>query len=196
MKKKILKKKKHVYRALYQQNPYFKPSKTLTNHIQTSYVQISTKTHNGQEIENYIEKKTKPIPFLEDWWGDDEKNGGFVSGNGGFGKGRDGQDYEQSQYARKKWKVFENCPENNPHYAKHVFFTTGMSHKLVTKNPCDKFWKTFVSIFHDWKVHSWVSHEGSHKAFWVKFATKASIWKLVAKLSRKNTKNREILKVF
>ena len=53
--------------ALYQQNPNFKPSKTLTNHIQTSYVQISTKTHNRKEIENYIEKKTKPIPFLEDW---------------------------------------------------------------------------------------------------------------------------------
>ena len=27
----------------------------------------------------YIEKETKPIPFLEDWWRNDEEYSGFVS---------------------------------------------------------------------------------------------------------------------
>ena len=32
-----------------------------------------------------------------------------------------------------KWKVFETCPEKDPHYAKHAIFTTGLSRKQVTK---------------------------------------------------------------
>ena len=35
----------------------------------------------------YFENKRKPIPFLENWWRIDEENEGFVSENGGFGKG-------------------------------------------------------------------------------------------------------------
>ena len=42
----------------------------------------------------YFEKKTEPIPFLEDWWRNDEENGGFVCENGEFGIRRDGQDNE------------------------------------------------------------------------------------------------------
>ena len=47
--------------------------------------------------EKYIEKMTKPIPFLEDWWRDDEENGGFLREHGGFVRERNGQDNEQSQ---------------------------------------------------------------------------------------------------
>ena len=54
---------------------------------------------------------TKPIPFLEDWWRDHEENGGFVREHGEFVRERNGQDNEQSQWAREKWKVFENCLE-------------------------------------------------------------------------------------
>ena len=42
----------------------------------------------------YFEKKGEPIPFLEDWWRNDEENGGFVCENGEFGIRRDGQDNE------------------------------------------------------------------------------------------------------
>ena len=45
----------------------------------------------------YFEKIRKPIPFLEDWWRDDEENGGFVNKHGEFGRERNGQDNEQLQ---------------------------------------------------------------------------------------------------
>ena len=37
----------------------------------------------------------------------------------------------------------------------------------VTKIQCDKIWKICLTVFHDWKVHSQVSHDGSCEAFWV-----------------------------
>ena len=42
----------------------------------------------------YFEEKREPIPFLEDWWRDDDEKWSFVSENGEFGKGMDGQDDE------------------------------------------------------------------------------------------------------
>ena len=39
----------------------------------------------------YFENKRIIIHFLEDWWMIDEEDGGFVSENGGFGRGRGGQ---------------------------------------------------------------------------------------------------------
>ena len=65
---------------------------------------------------------TKPIPFLKELWRDDEENGGFLREHSESGRERNGQDNEQSQWAREIWKVFENYPENDPHSAKHAFF--------------------------------------------------------------------------
>ena len=56
---------------------------------------------------------TKPIPFLKDWWRDDEKNGGFLREHGESRRERNGQDNGQSRWAREISKVFENCPEND-----------------------------------------------------------------------------------
>ena len=84
----------------------------------------------------YFENKRKPIPFLKDWWMIDEENGGFVSENGGFGRGRGGQDNEIASDVRENWKVFENCLGFNPICAKHAFFTTRMSRKQVTRSSC------------------------------------------------------------
>ena len=49
----------------------------------------------------YFENKRKVVPFLEDWRRIDEENGGFVSENGGFGRGRGGQDNETTHDARE-----------------------------------------------------------------------------------------------
>ena len=54
----------------------------------------------------YFGNNKKPIPFLKDWWRIDEENGGFVSENRGFGRGRGGQGNEDARDARKNWKVF------------------------------------------------------------------------------------------
>ena len=70
----------------------------------------------------YFENKRKLIPFLEDWWRIDEENGGFVSENGCFGRGRDRQDNETARDVGENWKVFENCLEFNPICAKQAFF--------------------------------------------------------------------------
>ena len=35
-------------------------------------------------------------------------------------------------------KVFENCPENYPYCAKHVYFATGVSRKQVAKSSRQK----------------------------------------------------------
>ena len=54
----------------------------------------------------YFENKRKPISFLENWWRIDEENEGFASENGGFGRGRGGQDNEITCEVRENWKVF------------------------------------------------------------------------------------------
>ena len=54
----------------------------------------------------YFENKRQSIPFLEDWWRIDEENGGFVSENGGFGRGRGLQDNENSMWCKGKLKSF------------------------------------------------------------------------------------------
>ena len=57
-----------------QQKPYIKHNKTSIKHIQTSYFQISTKTHNprnlGLEMWNTLRKRQNPYLFLkigEEW---------------------------------------------------------------------------------------------------------------------------------
>ena len=146
-------------KSMYYRHHTTKTNKTHTSNS-TKYPQTifkhhmfksQQKTHNPrkleQEIESTLRKRQNPYLFLEDWWRNDEENGGFVREHGDFGRGRDRQDYEQSQDAREKWKVLENCLENNPHCAKHKFFVIGMSREQVVKNPCDKFWKICLSIF-------------------------------------------------
>ena len=145
----------------------------------------------------YFENKRKPIPFLEDWW-IDEENWGFVSENGGFGRGRGRQDNEIAHDARKNWKVFENCLGFNPICAKHAFFTIGMNRKQVAKssqqNPMWKILKNLSKCFSrlegplvskSWR-DSW--------SILSKLTTEASTHEPVTKLSCKNAKNPEILK--
>ena len=37
----------------------------------------------------------------------------------------------------------------------------------VAKNPYETFWEICLTIFHDWKVHLRVSHEGNRETVWV-----------------------------
>ena len=93
--------------------------------------------------------------------------------NGGFGRGRGGQDNEnacdarENWNARENWKVFENRLGFNPICAKHTFFATEMSREQVNKITWHKFWKICLSLFRDWEVHAGASCEDSHESFWV-----------------------------
>ena len=143
--------------------------KNHQNHIQTSYFQISTETRNprnlGLETWNTLEIIKNPYLFLKI----DEENGGFVSENRGFGRGRGGQGNEDARDARKNWKVFENCLGFNPICTKHAFSVTRMSHEQVTKmsrqNPLTQILKIFLSVFRDLEVHSRASRKGTHESF-------------------------------
>ena len=63
-------------------------------------------------------------------------------------------DNGQSQYARENRKVFENRLEKDPYYAKHAIFATGLSHKQVARNPCDKIFKNLSKCFSRLEFHS------------------------------------------
>ena len=138
----------------------------------------------------YFEKKTEPIPFLKDWWRNNEENGGSMCENDEFGRRRDGQNNEQSQNAREKWKFLKTALKitlivQNTCISRLEWVANKLPSQ-VAKNPCDKFWKICLSIFRDWKVHSQVSHKRSRETFWVKLMTRASTHKLVAKVSCEN----------
>ena len=66
----------------------------------------------------------------------------------------------------------------------------------AAKNPCDKFWKIWLSIFRDWKVHPRVSHKESRETLWVKLTTRVSTRESVAKLSCENAKHPDFWKNF
>ena len=55
--------------------------------------------------------------------------------------------------------------------AKHTIFTTRLTHEQVAKmsgqNPLNKILKIFLSVFHDWEVHSRVSCEMCCESFYV-----------------------------
>ena len=136
----------------------------------------------------YFEKIRKPIHFLEDWWRDDEENGGFVNKHGEFGRGMDKT--MNSHNKRGKNEKFLKTALKITLKAQDTCFSwlewvANKSPIQVTKNPCDKIWKICLSVFCDWKVHSRVSSE----TFWVKLATGASTREPIAKLSRENPEN-------
>ena len=76
----------------------------------------------------------------------------------------------------------------NTHFSP-LEWVANKSPSQAAKNLCYKFWKICLSVFLDWKVHLWVSCDGSHEPFWVRLATGASTREQVTKLSRKNAKN-------
>ena len=53
-----------------------------------------------------------------------EENGGFVSDNKGFGRGRGKQDKVCARDVRENWKDFKNFLRFNLICAKHMIFAT------------------------------------------------------------------------
>ena len=77
-------------------------NKLYSNIIFSNLNKTQNPRNQGLETWNTLKKKKrKPIPFLEDWWRIDKENRGFVSENGGFGRGRGGQDNETTRDARE-----------------------------------------------------------------------------------------------
>ena len=70
------------------------------------------------------------------------------------------------------------------------------SQEQVAKNPCDKIWKKFLSVFRDWKVHPWGSCEGNLETFWVHLMIRASTCEQVARPSLEKSKNPNFWKIF
>ena len=142
----------------------------------------------------YFEKKRKPIPFLEDLWRDDDENGRFFGENT---VSLEGRGMNKTLNSHNKWgknKEFLKTAlkitlkAQNTHFSR-LEWVANKSPSQAAKNPCDKFWKICLNVFHNLKVHLWVSREGSREPFWVRLATGASTREQVAKLSRENAKN-------
>jgi len=123
-----------------------------------------------------------------------------VSENGGFGRGRGGQDNETACDVREDWKVFENCLGFNPICAKHAFFMTGISHKQVAKSSCQKpMWqilKNLSKCFFQLEGLLASKSRRESRSILSKLATGASTREPVAKMSHENAKNLEILNFF
>ena len=62
----------------------------------------------------YSQEESKPIPFLKDWWRIEDKNGSVVCEHGDFEKGETDKTMNSHVMQGKKWKVFENCLEEDP----------------------------------------------------------------------------------
>ena len=158
----------------------------------TSYFQNLTKRQSKKSRarnRKYIEKMTKPIPFLEDWWRDNEENGGFVRTRWVW-KGEEWTRLWTVTMNEGKMKSFWKTALKMTLKVQNTCFlrlewVASKSPSQAAKNPCYKFWKICLSVFRDWKVHPRVSRE----PFWVKLVTGASTREQVTKLSRENAKN-------
>ena len=95
--------------------------------------------------------------------------------NGGFGRGRGGQDNEKVCDVKQNWKAFKKRLEYSPICAKQAFFAAGMSREQVAKILWHKFWKICLSVFRDWEIHSRASHEESCESFWVNLRLELSL---------------------
>ena len=76
--------------------------------------------------------------------------------------------------------------KTTPIFAKHAFFATEMSRQKIASSSRQntrgqKFEKTFLSIFRDWKVYPRVSRELSRENLCVTLATRPSTREQVAK---------------
>ena len=120
--------------------------------------------------------------------------------NGGFGRGRDKQDKEGARDARENKKGLENCLWFNAIYAKHAIFATRLTHKQVMKmsrqNPLNKILIIFSKCFSSLESPLVNKSRRELRILLYKLTTGASTREQVAKLSRENAKNLEILKNF
>ena len=117
-----------------------------------------------------------------------------MSDNGGFGRGRGRQYKVCARDIRENWKAFENRLRFNPICAKHTIFATQLTHEQVVKmshqNPLNKILKILSKSF------SWLEGlpASESRNLLCKLKTRASTCNQVAKMSRENDQNPEILK--
>ena len=117
-------------------------------------------------------------PFLEVWRRDDDENGGFLKETRWVCK----RDEQTRQWTVKVSEGKTVLKAQNMQFSR-LKWVVNKSPDQVAKNPWDKIWKIYLSIFRDWKVHLRGSCEGSRKTFWVHLVIGASTREQVAKLS-------------
>jgi len=180
-----------------QQNPHNNLNKISKSHIQTSYSQISSKTHNlrtlRQEMWNTLRKKQNPYLFLNIGEEMRENMEVLCVNTMILKEGRT----DKTMNSHEMWgktEIFLKTALKISLIMQNTCFlrldwVANESPKQVAKNLCDKFFRIYLSVFRDWKVYSRARHDWSCQTFWVNLATEASTREPVAKLSRENPKN-------
>ena len=125
---------------------------------------------------------------MKDWW----INGGFMSDNRSFGRGRGRQDKMCACDARENWKIFENCLRFNPICTKHMIFAIQLTHEQVAKtslqNPVTKILKILSKSFS--RLVDPLVRKSQNLL--CKLVTGASTHDQVTKMTHENGKNPEI----
>ena len=85
--------------------------------------------------------------------------------------------------SRENWKRFKNCPYFCQTRVFRDWSESPTSRQVKPpKHSKTKFWKNFLSVFHDWNVYLRGSCELSHENLWVTLTTGPSTRKQVAKI--------------
>ena len=138
-----------------QQNPLINLNKISENHIQTSYSQISSKTHNprnlGQEMWNTLRKKQNPYLFLKIGEEMRENMEVLCVNTVILKEGRMDKMMNSHEMWGKNEKFLKTALKitfivQNTRFSRLDWVTNKLPSQ-VAKNPCDKFWKICLSVF-------------------------------------------------
>ena len=183
-----------------QQNPYNKLNKTSVDHIQSSYFQILTQTHNprslGLETWNTLRKRQNPYLFLK--IGEEMMKRMevlcvemVILAEGGMNK---------TMNNHEMWGKNEKFLKTALKVTLHTFFATGMSCEQVAKSSHQKpVWQNLKNLS---KCFSWLEGPLASKSrrepqkFLYNLTIGASTHEQVAKPSRENFENPKFWKFF
>ena len=111
-----------------------------------------------------------------------------MSENGGFGRGKDGEDKEVCTWCEGNWKVFEKLSEIQPYLCKTRIFHDSYDSRASHQNPLCKILKNFSKTFS--RLGLPIASES--RTSLSNFTTGLPL----TKMSHQNDKNPEILKNF
>ena len=145
----------------------------------------------------YVVRERKPIPFSWRFKKEMIQNGSSLESDTVslrvFQKRKKMNSQKRSRENWKGLKTEQVCP-------KHAIFAIETSRVQVARtnrqNTKKKTLENFLSVFHDWKFHSWESHELSHENLCEPLATGPSTREQVTNLSRERHESPNFGKIF
>ena len=146
----------------------------------------------------YEVRKRKPIPFSWRFEVVMKKKWRFVQEwHGEFERVSSKEEDEQSEMFEGKLERFKNWPFLHKTRDFHDWIKLRISRQVQSPEHLKgKLSKNFLSVFSDWKFHSWESHELSYENLCVPLATGHSICEQVTNLSRKMHEKPDFWKIF